>query len=515
MKNFKPLIIIITILILWNTTSSSKIYINGSNSGDLYNMEIPDTENSYSYLIYTPQYDAQNVYAKNGITGKIDFRGNISNVILSIGSNKTVKILPGNYTMCSNPIYINDNTIVSGSGIGITNIYEDSSCTVPINAIYLGDYSILSEISLHGANVANVNGITALRKKNPTIKNVEVENFSAYSITVSGTNMKITNNIIHNTNQYCISTSSDTSWGYSSGTVEGNICYDFSGTGIKLRKSNGISVRYNNITISRPPCCGVSQVEGIRFYDADAPNIFNNVKSNTLRDIIKTNSIAIAADYDLSSVNNGNVISDNTIEGTYDGINIYWNTYDIRNNRINNTRNTGIQIMGSHNYVIDNRLDYSGIVIGNGVTNDHNVITNNYIYKGNSWYYANTSAIYLYREATQNNIITQNYIYGNNDGIGIKTDTYAGTPSNNIIQSNYIFDKLTPISDNGINTILENNYGASPYNFGIISMTSANRVLSFGANDLIINSSHNIPNLCQSTSIGDNWVYSNNGTLGC
>lgn len=116
-SNWKPMLVGYTTLALvflvFSTVltheASAKIYINGSNSGDSYNMEIPDAESGASYIFYKPWYSiiTGTVNAKNGSTGKIDFSStNASTVWMNSLANNPKKIiikddmnLPSNITI--------------------------------------------------------------------------------------------------------------------------------------------------------------------------------------------------------------------------------------------------------------------------------------------------------------------------------------------------------------------------------------------------------------------------------
>ncbi len=113
----------------------AKIYINGSNSADSYIMELPDTQQPYSYYIYYPWYALTGtIAARNGTTGRIDYRGADFYTVYNSASNAlaaggVIEIGAGTFDINTN-LVPHDNTWTRGQGIGRTILRGTASLGV-------------------------------------------------------------------------------------------------------------------------------------------------------------------------------------------------------------------------------------------------------------------------------------------------------------------------------------------------------------------------------------------------
>lgn len=183
--------------------SSANIYINDSNSGDLFNMEIPDTEVSYSYIIYHPWYASTLTVAKNGTTGKIDYSGTNDSYILQtvIDKQNQYIIIKSNLNLTSN-ISITTPTIIEGmipKNIDSTPIlnYTGSYADSLIYMSSCSDGSIIKNIALNGNNNIGIgiyyNVLTANSLHQAKLENIVLKGYSSYGLVTGVNNTTSTN----------------------------------------------------------------------------------------------------------------------------------------------------------------------------------------------------------------------------------------------------------------------------------------------------------------------------------
>lgn len=175
------------------------------------------------------------------------------------------------------------------------------------------------------------------------------------------------------------------------------------------------------------------------------------------------------------------IVSNNFVTGYTTGIWLDSSSFEIVSNNVilNRAANGahGIDLFDDSN----NNLISNNIIIGGGTASEVGV-------------YVNTTT--AGKPQSDNNTVRGNMIYSIN-GIGIDINGDF-----NKITDNDIYDTTTPINNINVSTIIKNNYGASPYNFG----NNATAPVAFGAGDSYFNTTSKVMNYYN----GATWIYANN-----
>jgi parallel beta-helix repeat protein len=186
----------------------------------------------------------------------------------------------------------------------------------------------------------------------------EVKNVRAYSVYLyDASNVRITNNTIHDSRQYGISTGGSDgpgSWGYNV-TVSGNIISNCNQVGIKIRGASGAIITNNTISVpSVTTDSGDNTLSrGISLYSFDEPNEHIVISGNNITGIVGSGDTA-----GISSDDDNN--TDITITGNYvttcdQGIVIMFNNGVITGNTISHCGQSIIN-EGSGNIVMNNNV---------------------------------------------------------------------------------------------------------------------------------------------------------------
>jgi parallel beta-helix repeat protein len=280
----------------------------------------------------------------------------------------------------------------------------------------------------------------------------EVYNFGGYSVgAVRGDNITISNNRIHDSWQYGISTSGEGEDYGKNITITKNTFSNCGQVGIKLRGCAYCLVSENSITL--PDSEG--DPTGIRLYSLDEPNMHISIMNNTITGSGSGTDIAIDSDNE----NNSDIaITGNKIKTVHTGIRIRFDDATVSDNTIQDSRFTGILLYGSSGTVLHNLLKNAGIIIAGGNSSEkypsHNLIQDNVITGGNQYWRAKGTGIYVWY-TTKGNIIDGNEIHVDNNAIKITND--YGESSGYIIKNNILYSKTDWISDKGRSTEISNN----------------------------------------------------------
>jgi len=144
----------------------------------------------------------------------------------------------------------------------------------------------------------------------------------------------------------------------------------------------------------------------------------------------------------------GNLIRDNILSDSYEGVGLYTSTNNTISNNMVRDNYDGVGITASnYNVVSDNTIILS---TSNGVgiyTSSSNILLNNTIY-------GNYDGVGLF--TSNNNVVSSNNVTGNADGIGFDTS------SNNVIEANLIYantyEGIYLASGSSDNTFFHNNF---------------------------------------------------------
>ena len=283
-------------------------------------------------------------------------------------------------------------------------------------------------------------------------ENNEVYNFGGYSVgAVRGDNITISNNRIHDSWQYGISTSGEGEDYGKNITITKNTFYNCGQVGIKLRGCAFCLVSENSISL--PDSEG--DPTGIRLYSLDEPNLHIAITNNTITGSGSGTDIAIDSDNE----NNSDIaITGNQIKTVYTGIRIRFDDAKVIDNTIKDSRFTGILLHGSSGTIAHNTLHNAGIIIAGDNSSDnspsHNFIQDNMITGGNQYWRAKGTGIYIWY-TTKGTIIDGNEINVDNNAIRITND--YGESSGIIIKNNILYSKTDWIYNKGRSTEISNN----------------------------------------------------------
>jgi parallel beta-helix repeat protein len=253
-------------------------------------------------------------------------------------SIKTV-IFPAGKVITTGSLRIPKGLTLIGNGCTLrlkANAHTDTS---PWTWIYVQDGCRVSGFKFDGnrfnGNGMNTNGL--MLQGNNIFDSNEVFNCNSYAVFVYGsypTNIRITNNYIHDVKQYGIDTGGSdgpSSWGYNV-VVTGNTITNCGEVGIKIRGTKDSTISNNNIKVgARNP--GGDEPSGIRLYSWDETNTNVKITNNIVTGIDQNPSACIDSD---DSDNHGISITGNKVSHCYDGIEIQFNNGIITGNTISN-----------------------------------------------------------------------------------------------------------------------------------------------------------------------------------
>ena len=253
-------------------------------------------------------------------------------------SIKTV-IFPAGKVITTGSLRIPKGLTLIGNGCTLrlkANAHTDTS---PWTWIYVQDGCRVSGFKFDGnrfnGNGMNTNGL--MLQGNNIFDSNEVFNCNSYAVFVYGsypTNIRITNNYIHDVKQYGIDTGGSdgpSSWGYNV-VVTGNTIANCGEVGIKIRGTKDSTISNNNIKVgARNP--GGDEPSGIRLYSWDETNTNVKIANNIVTGIDQNPSACIDSD---DSDNHGISITGNKVSHCNDGIEIQFNNGIITGNTISN-----------------------------------------------------------------------------------------------------------------------------------------------------------------------------------
>lgn len=398
-----------------------------------------------SYIIYK---DGDYTCAKNGTTGRIDYRGqNSTSVIQSTIDNAQngsyIYLTIGEYEI-EEALVIKENLTITGS---ISSIIKKSDSFNGTFGILIKPYGKMDGITFDG----NKNGTTSQNgiqlRGNSILTNCILKNLRAYGVECYyGSNMRVTNNIIEDSTQYGIAVTGSLGFNYwNSGVIiNNNIIKNCDQVGIKLRFIEDCTISQNTILVPS----SVSAV-GIALYHGDGTTHQNVISNNAIRcQRISGYQSGIISSKDTSASNDssyGDLISSNTVSGMYYGIQVESDDVSVIGNSISGSA-------------------YAGIFVRYG---DNIHISNNYLFE---------DRIYLY--STNSTLVSGNYVTSTSYGIKLINTfncTILTNKINNVSVANYAIDIGSGCNSTYvISNDLQDNTGGYYHNLGTNSTFSAN-----------------------------------------
>ncbi len=395
---------------------SYKVYLNSSE----YSIPIivSPIENITRYYISNTE---SNIIIKSSNNRAIILDNNFGDAINSLNNvlkkNDKIYIQKGTYIV-SEPILITQNAI-SIQGETETTLTSSTNLSSYILKI-TGDHDTIQSIIFDANHNNNISPVVMVTGDFDLVRNCTFTNAIQYSLLAfSANHFKIIYNNVEKA-QYGISTGGGNGYPFSqNGLIAHNTIKDCRDCCVKLRWCNNVTVENNLIDIgyltwgnqnenngmwgtsvsSDNPVFGC---EGIKFYQADGPDINCTVKNNIIYDSNKTAhtcGIEVGSDFRLDKTilinSSGQILYNNTVSDAFYGIIIKSPKVlvginindDIEGNEINNSRNIGILLgwtinNASNSKVIGNLITNSsqfGIEISNGTNNciiSKNIIKN-------------------------------------------------------------------------------------------------------------------------------------------
>ena len=274
-------------------------------------------------------------------------------------SIKTV-IFPAGKVVTIGSLRIPEGLTLIGNGCTLrlkANAHTDTS---PWTWVYVQKGVRITGFKFDGnrvnGNGKNTNGL--MLQGDNVFDNNEVLNVNSYAVFVYGnypSNIRITNNIIHDIKQYGIDTGGSdgpSSWGYNV-TVTGNTISDCGEVGIKIRGTKDSIIADNIVKVgARNKNPLGDEPSGIRLYSWDETNTNVKISNNIVTGIDENPSTCINSD---DSDNHGISITGNKVSHCHDGIDILFNNGIIKDNTISNCVND-LTNGGSGNTISNNIL---------------------------------------------------------------------------------------------------------------------------------------------------------------
>lgn len=368
-------------------------------------------------------------YARDNSVGKISFP-----------RNKTIVV--------SSTVNIHEGLNIIGNGCTIK--LADNSDLLN-DFIRFKEYTHTKGLKVDGNRANNIGSGGVRLYSNSVFEGNEVFNVSGYSVfTYKGVFIQILDNIIHDSDQYGISTGGDVGEYADNIIISGNTLYNCNAVGIKFRWCSNSLATKNTIIV---PDLAAS---GIKLYDDDGPNTYVTIDDNTIIGAgITGSNVGIDSD---GIANDHIVITNNKIDKVYRGIVVSFPGAYIVGNEVNNCRWTGIWLCSDAADVENNALAQAGIIVNtdSGSANTaNNIIKNNTITGGNGYWRAANTGVYLWGTTT-GTIIDGNDITTSDYNIKITSDEGSSTDTQVINNALHNASSLW-ISDDGINTTTSNN----------------------------------------------------------
>jgi len=279
-----------------------------------------------------------------GIKGDGSDEGPMVQAALNYAASHSIKtvIFPAGKVITTGSLRIPEGLTLIGNGCTLrlkANAHTDTS---PWTWIYVQEGCRVSGFKFDGnrfnGNGMNTNGL--MLQGDNIFDNNEVFNVNSYAVFVYGsypTNIRITNNNIHDIKQYGIDTGGSDgpySWGYNV-VVTGNSITNCGEVAVKIRGTKDSTISNNNIKVgARNP--GGDEPSGIRLYSWDETNTNVKIANNIITGIDQNPSTCINSD---DSDNHGISITGNTVSHCHDGIDIHFNNGIITGNTISNCVN--------------------------------------------------------------------------------------------------------------------------------------------------------------------------------
>ncbi len=301
---------------------------------------------SGSSTLYLDQY---------GIRGDGSDEGPAIQTALNYAASHSLKtvVFPAGKVITIGSLRIPEGLTLIGNGCTLrlkANAHTDTS---PWTWIYVHEGVRVSGFTFDGnrfnGNGKNTNGL--MLQGDNIFDNNEVFNVNSYAVFVYGSypsNIRITNNYIHDIKQYGIDTGGSDgaySWGYNV-TVKGNTIADCGEVGIKIRGTKDSIISENTVKVGARNPDG-DEPSGIRLYSWDETNTNVKITNNIVTGIDQNPSTCINSD---DSDNHVISITGNKISHCYDGIDIHFNNGIITGNTISNCVND-ITNAGSGNII--------------------------------------------------------------------------------------------------------------------------------------------------------------------
>ncbi|MGL4669329.1 MAG: right-handed parallel beta-helix repeat-containing protein [Methanobacteriaceae archaeon] len=426
------------IYIVENLAKGSSITINAygwTNDTNNAKEQIAWTNNNVlTYIIY-----GNTIFINNTMTSE-----EIQSLMDTADIGDVIKFATGNYNnlalTISTSVNIIANGIVNFIGDGTGTAFNIQASDVNITGFNIEKYNVginfntsdelANNLSINNTTIKDsnygINGST----NGTVLNNNTINNITNASVTINGNNNNITNNIINGTS------SSDGNLGYGI-RVDGDNT-TISNNNISNISTNGIWSHGNNAIIEKNIVKNADN--GIVVSKGDNKTIKNNTVEN-----IKNSGIR-------STHQSTNVtVEKNNIKNSSIGIDINGKTSIIKNNQVNESRDTGIQI------------GTVGSINGNDTK-----IENNNLYK-NTNYGINVNG--------GNTLVNGNTISNEKFGINI-----GGSPSNVTISNNNFIATNNPLtgiaaSVSSNNIIVDNSMNSSTIQSIINGLSSTDEII--------------------------------------
>jgi parallel beta-helix repeat protein len=295
-----------------------------------------------------------------GIKGDGSDEGPVIQAALNYAATHSIKtvVFPAGKVVTTGSLRIPVGLTLIGNGCTLRLKANAHTNAEPWTWIYVQQNCHISGFKFDGnrlnGNGLNTNGL--MLQGNNVFDNNEVFNVNSYAVFVYGnypSNIRITNNNIHDIKQYGIDTGGSDgpySWGYNV-TVTGNTISGCGEVGIKIRGTKDSVISGNTINVgARNKNPLGDEPSGIRLYSWDETNTNVRISDNIITGKDENPSTCIDSD---DSDNHGISITGNTISHCYEGIEIQFNNGIISGNTITHC-SKGILNYGSGNSLNSN-----------------------------------------------------------------------------------------------------------------------------------------------------------------